>query len=174
MSQFPRWIAITVFDIISEILLFLYAGLAIHKIQISLHKKLMVGVTLESRVLWVLYTWYSRQESPWTNRVPLHLPDSFPSPPFDYTTWTNKSSPTTQFSSAHTPPSQRRYTSPSVSSASYPHSSNPSSPYSRTRMASPIQTGHPGLGQSRNNLPRGTRHLRRIRWDRIARRVQIG
>jgi hypothetical protein len=51
MSQFPRWIAITVFDIITEILLFLYAGLAIHKIQISLHKKLMVGVTLESRVL---------------------------------------------------------------------------------------------------------------------------
>ncbi|KAF3390613.1 hypothetical protein F1880_009397 [Penicillium rolfsii] len=50
-SLFPRWVAITVFDIVSEILLFLYAGLAIHKIQISLQKKLMVGVTLESRVL---------------------------------------------------------------------------------------------------------------------------
>ncbi|KAJ5377157.1 uncharacterized protein N7496_004566 [Penicillium cataractarum] len=50
-SLFPRWIAITVFDIITEILLFLYAGLAIHKIQISLQKKLMVGVTLESRIL---------------------------------------------------------------------------------------------------------------------------
>jgi hypothetical protein len=48
---FPRWIAITVFDIVTEILLFLYAGLAIHKIQISLRKKLMVGITLESRIL---------------------------------------------------------------------------------------------------------------------------
>jgi hypothetical protein len=51
IAQFARWIAITVFDILTEVLLFLYAGLALHKIQISLQKKLMVGVTLESRIL---------------------------------------------------------------------------------------------------------------------------
>ncbi|KAJ5153513.1 uncharacterized protein N7482_009991 [Penicillium canariense] len=47
----PRWITITVIDIVTEILLFVYAGLAIHKVRISLQKKLVVGVTLESRVL---------------------------------------------------------------------------------------------------------------------------
>lgn len=49
--QFPRWIAITVLDILTEAMLFAYAGFAIHKIQISLKKKLIIGITLESRVL---------------------------------------------------------------------------------------------------------------------------
>ncbi|EPS27132.1 hypothetical protein PDE_02074 [Penicillium oxalicum 114-2] len=50
-SLFPRWIAITVLDILTEAMLFAYAGFAIHKIQISLKKKLIIGITLESRVL---------------------------------------------------------------------------------------------------------------------------
>ncbi|KAJ5475681.1 hypothetical protein N7539_007968 [Penicillium diatomitis] len=50
-SLFPRWIAITVFDIVTELLLFAYAGFAIHRIQISLRKKLIIGITLESRIM---------------------------------------------------------------------------------------------------------------------------
>ncbi|CAG7925191.1 unnamed protein product [Penicillium olsonii] len=50
-TQFPRWQAITALDISTEVFLFLYSGMAVHRVKISMRKKLMVFLALESRVL---------------------------------------------------------------------------------------------------------------------------
>ncbi|KAJ5336943.1 uncharacterized protein N7506_004965 [Penicillium brevicompactum] len=50
-SLFPRWQAITALDIITEVFLFMYSGLAVHRVKISMQKKLVVFLALESRVL---------------------------------------------------------------------------------------------------------------------------
>ncbi|KAJ5623662.1 hypothetical protein N7490_012267 [Penicillium lividum] len=47
----PRWEVITALDICTEILLLVYAALAIHKVRISTKKKIVVFCALESRVL---------------------------------------------------------------------------------------------------------------------------
>ncbi|KAJ6134890.1 hypothetical protein N7512_000050 [Penicillium capsulatum] len=52
-SLFPRWQAITAIDVTTEMLLLIYSGFAIAKIRISLQKKIMVLVALESRILLV-------------------------------------------------------------------------------------------------------------------------
>ncbi|KAJ5780248.1 hypothetical protein N7457_005408 [Penicillium paradoxum] len=49
----PRWEAITALDISTEIVLFVYAALAIHKVKISTEKKIVVFCCLESRILLV-------------------------------------------------------------------------------------------------------------------------
>ncbi|CAG8097322.1 unnamed protein product [Penicillium salamii] len=49
--QFPRWQAITALDIVTEVFLFLYSAIAVHRVKISMRKKLMVFLALESRVL---------------------------------------------------------------------------------------------------------------------------
>ncbi|KAJ5819521.1 hypothetical protein N7474_005112 [Penicillium riverlandense] len=52
-SLLPRWQAITAIDIITEVLVLLYSGLAIHKVRISIKKKVIVFLALESRILLV-------------------------------------------------------------------------------------------------------------------------
>ncbi|KAL5334285.1 hypothetical protein BJX70DRAFT_378693 [Aspergillus crustosus] len=50
---FPRWQAITAFDIVTEVLLIIFSGYAIHKVRIPLGKKLLVFLTLGCRVVYV-------------------------------------------------------------------------------------------------------------------------
>ncbi|KAJ5199669.1 hypothetical protein N7491_009533 [Penicillium cf. griseofulvum] len=47
----PRWKVITALDISTELLLLVYAALAIHKVRISTMKKIVVFCALESRIL---------------------------------------------------------------------------------------------------------------------------
>ncbi|KAJ5360016.1 hypothetical protein N7517_009207 [Penicillium concentricum] len=47
----PRWEAITALDISTEIVLLIYAALAIHEVRISTKKKIIVLCALESRIL---------------------------------------------------------------------------------------------------------------------------
>lgn len=47
----PRWEVITTLDICTEILLLVYAALAIHEVKISTKKKIVVFCALESRIL---------------------------------------------------------------------------------------------------------------------------
>ncbi|KAJ5436514.1 hypothetical protein N7445_007399 [Penicillium cf. griseofulvum] len=50
-SLLPRWQAVTAIDIATEVSLFVYAAIAVHKIQISTRKKLVVFIALQTRVL---------------------------------------------------------------------------------------------------------------------------
>ncbi|OQE05318.1 hypothetical protein PENVUL_c025G03448 [Penicillium vulpinum] len=50
-SLLPRWQAITGIDIATEFSLFVYTAIAVHNIQISTRKKLVVFLALETRVL---------------------------------------------------------------------------------------------------------------------------
>ncbi|KAJ5089555.1 hypothetical protein N7532_008239 [Penicillium argentinense] len=47
----PRWQAITAIDIVTEVMLFVYSGLAVYRVRISTKEKIMVFLALESRVL---------------------------------------------------------------------------------------------------------------------------
>ncbi|KAL4865339.1 hypothetical protein BDV12DRAFT_211107 [Aspergillus spectabilis] len=48
---FPRWQAITAFDIITEVLLIIFSGYAIHKVRIPLRKKALVFLALGCRIV---------------------------------------------------------------------------------------------------------------------------
>ncbi|KAL2802763.1 hypothetical protein BJX63DRAFT_440614 [Aspergillus granulosus] len=50
---FPRWQAITVFDIVTELSLLVYSTLAMSKVKVSLQKKLLVIIALGCRILLV-------------------------------------------------------------------------------------------------------------------------
>ncbi|KAJ6081569.1 hypothetical protein N7499_006443 [Penicillium canescens] len=52
-SLLSRWEAITAVDIFTEVVLFLYSGLAIYKVKIPTKKKLIVFLALESRLILV-------------------------------------------------------------------------------------------------------------------------